>query len=135
MEIISQYGANYLVCAPSQYNPNPEILFFGETQIYPGIRISKIGEKKRTSFVMEDDSYLEYEGTIFFESIRYCVFSSTWEDDLSEGVIYRFAFAMTEKTQRPAFLQQFNKTGQSSHDIDCTKVSLLPINTKQLSLF
>jgi hypothetical protein len=97
-------------------------LFFGETEITPGIKISKIGERKRTSFEAADDSYFQYEGTIQFEEIKYCLFSSTWKDTPGE-FIYRYAFAM-EETTTPTFFFKSNKNSRSGCDIDCRKVTL-----------
>lgn len=123
MHIQHSKGANYLVCPPEQYLLYKEVLYFGDTKITPGTRIAKIGEKKRTSFVMQDDSYLQYEGTLKLHGVKYCIFSSTWKDEPNEP-IYRFAFAMPE-TSKPEFLFLSNKTGQSGCDIDCKKVTLL----------
>jgi hypothetical protein len=124
MEIISKWGANYLVCAPNKYKPNPEKLTFGTTVISPGTKISKIGEKKRTSFEMEDGNYLEYEGTLLVDGSRFCVFNSSAIDDIKKEPIYRYVFAMDERTKAPTFLLLFNKTFQCSRDVDCRIITL-----------
>jgi hypothetical protein len=123
MNIVNQYGANYLVCNPLEYNPNKETLFFGETEIIPGTKIKKIGEKKRTSFEASEDSFFKYEGTLIIREVKHCVFASTWKDNPGE-FIYRFIFAMDD-TNKPNFLFLSNKTKQSGADIDCTKVTLI----------
>ena len=122
MEIVSQFGANYLVCDPLEYKPQKEVLYFGETKIIPGTKISKIGEKKRTSFEAAADSFFQYDGTIKLGKIKYCLFSSTWED-IPEEPVYRYAFAM-EETNKPVFLYLQSKNGNSGFDIDSRKVTL-----------
>lgn len=124
MKIVNQYGANYLVCNPLEYNPNKEALFFGETKIVPGTKIKKIGEKKRNSFEAQDDSFFKYEGTLIIDEVKHCVFASTWKDNPGE-FIYRFVLAMMDDTTSPSFLFISNKTKQSGADIDCTKVTLI----------
>lgn len=122
MEVVNQYGANYLVCNPLEYNPNKEVLFFGDTEIKPGTKIQKIGDKKRTSFEASDDSYFKYDGTIKLDDVKYCLFASTWKDNPGE-FIYRYAFAMAD-TNRPTFLYHQSKKGNSGCDIDSRKVTL-----------
>lgn len=124
MDIVNQYGANYLVCNPLEYNPTQETLFFGGTKIVPGTKIKKIGDKKRSSFEASEGSFFKYEGTLIIDEVKHCVFSSTWEDNPGE-FIYRFVFAMSEDTDKPKFLFQSNKTKQSGADIDCTSVTLI----------
>lgn len=124
MQIISKWGANYLVCSPKEYKPSPETLKFGTTTIHPGTKITKIGERKRTSFEMEDGVYLEYEGTMKIKDSKFCIFNSSVIEDSEGEPVYRYVFAMPDCTKEPTFLLIFNKTFQCSRDVDCKIVTL-----------
>ncbi len=122
-DIVVKYGANYLIANPDHYKPIKETLYFGSTKITPGTKISKIGNKKRTSFEIKDDSFLQYEGTLKIRDVKHVIFSSSWEDELNTP-IYRFAFAIANTT-RPKFMYLTSKSMQSGADIDCSYVELI----------
>ncbi len=122
-DIIVKHGANYLIANPDNYKPNKETLYFGETKITPGTKISKIGIKRRTSFSIKEDSFLQYEGTLKIRDVKHVIFSSSWPDD-ENSVIFRYAFAIAN-TNKPTFMYLTTKSMMGGADIDCTHVELI----------
>jgi hypothetical protein len=123
MEIVSKWGANYLICTKDKLDDNLKkpTLKFGKHTIKPGTKISKFGENKRTSFEVPENSYLRYEGILIIDEVNHCIFSSSWDDDKNVDIIYRFAFSIKDGLQHE-FLLIHNKTFQSCRDVDCTKI-------------
>jgi len=122
-DIVVKYGANYLVANPDHYKPIKETLYFGQTKITPGIKIRKIGIKKRTSFEVNEDSFLKYEGTLKIRDVKHIIFSSNWKDE-PNAPLFRYAFAIANTT-KPKFMYLTSKSMQSGADIDCKHVELI----------
>jgi hypothetical protein len=85
IEYIVSKGANFIVCPKTLILDAPVGL--GDKILKVGDMMSKLGDKERTSFEMQDGHYLKYVGRLshnedilIFKSYPYRVRSDKWDD-------------------------------------------------------
>lgn len=101
--LIHAKSADYLKFdEPVNIEPKTLLIANG-LELVPGMKVTRLGTKARTSFILKDGLYMEYEGIYTHPSngshrIRdYAIFNCPSFDISGEKVKYRYAFSIAKE--------------------------------------